>query len=897
MELPSCPSCKQSVLDDEAELCPFCGAPLKKGAAAAASPARRPAAPAATSRTTAPAAPGRPETPKAASPKPSASPSRPAPSKAADPAKSAVSPAAKASSGKEKSAAEQSARSAAEAALEESLKVDSSAGLDVPQASRQRSQTKSYKVRCPMCDTVGYVPRSSAGKEIRCANRECMVPVFVAPRPEKKQEDEKPAKKPLTPAKLMTVIACLGMIGVAGYFFYINQPAPPPPRKDAEIRTQPEQMTQTPTKEQQPKVVAPPPEKPLLVSAERQDALALMARASQEKSHNRSRPLCERITAHTAADCGDLAMANDFLGRLQHAENGLTFYRVLPLTAIAWRQLKAGDKATAKKTLGDAVSATAELPTVGTFSMKSAAWLAAALATAGQEKEARRLANKFPCKDSAGRLAAAEARATAWNGYNVDASDQERPLIDAPSEQLPLVVELMVASGFPTEALHFAQSAPDPSLQTECELAWVEAVARAKSAGSSKPPATADASPDAVLAKLKPTAQARCHARLGQLDLKNDRAAAEAELKAALTALGSAKPGAEFVLPPVKEIYDWQPADPEPARQNALAFAEIARLQAGLGQMAESHHNLALALDCLRASAPSPAAVDARQKRDKRDWSGRRAELKTALKLRDNQVETAANQYAHNLRDQLGVAADARFAHEVNILDTALTWADPSEIWNLIGNRVTAGDPDRREPFLLTALPWQLTVRLKSKGVKPEEGAYLAIGKVVGDTTPNPVGRLDLIIAQTNDAEPGDLVNNLKAIEDVERSDRERAGMIIADRLVAAGQFPKAFQFARLLDDPVMKEETMEWSAALASRLGQARPVKQLLRASNSSFSPTELVSSWRGFLIGLLAREAVEPAASAPATAAQPPAAQQPGASAKAPASEPAKRAEAAKG
>ena len=42
MELPSCPSCHQSVLDDEAELCPFCGAPLKKGAAAAskASPAR-----------------------------------------------------------------------------------------------------------------------------------------------------------------------------------------------------------------------------------------------------------------------------------------------------------------------------------------------------------------------------------------------------------------------------------------------------------------------------------------------------------------------------------------------------------------------------------------------------------------------------------------------------------------------------------------------------------------------------------------------------------------------------------------------------------------------------------------------------------------------------------------
>src|SRR5580658_7067153 len=34
MDLPSCPSCRQSVLDDDAEVCPFCGAPMKGGAPA-----------------------------------------------------------------------------------------------------------------------------------------------------------------------------------------------------------------------------------------------------------------------------------------------------------------------------------------------------------------------------------------------------------------------------------------------------------------------------------------------------------------------------------------------------------------------------------------------------------------------------------------------------------------------------------------------------------------------------------------------------------------------------------------------------------------------------------------------------------------------------------------------
>jgi hypothetical protein len=67
----------------------------------------------------------------------------------------------------------------------------------------------------------------------------------------------------------------------------------------------------------------------------------------------------------------------------------------------------------------------------------------------------------------------------------------------------------------------------------------------------------------------------------------------------------------------------------------------------------------------------------------------------------------------------------------------------------------------------------------------------------------------------------------------------------------------------------------MEWSTALACRQGQARPVKQVLGAANSSFSPTELVSSWRGFLIGLLAREAAEP----PLTSAAPPPAKGPAA------------------
>ncbi len=886
MELPSCPSCHQSVLDDEAELCPFCGAPLNKGAAAAskASPAR----PATASRPAPPA-------PSAAPPSRTTSPNKPAASQRPGSPSSG-----KSSAPQDKKSPEKAARSAADEALEESFKVDSSAGLDVPQASRQRSQTRPYKVRCPMCETIGYVPRSSVGKEVRCANRECMVPVFIVPKPEKEKDEEEAPPKKLTAKNLLTGLSAVILIAGAVGFFIKNQPEAIHQNQNPEPAPGINPRVADATKDKANDANAAPPvvEKPLTVSEERDPVLAMMSSAAQDQGHNRSRPLCDRIVAHTAADCGNLELASKFLGPLNNAENGLTFYRVPPLTAIAWWHLKSGDKAAAEKSLEESSKAAADLPGEGVFSIDASAWLAAALTAAGRDKEAPALVARFPSSFAAGRLAAAEARAVAWNSYDIDRADQERPLFDVQSLQLPAVVEISVAKGFPAEALRLAQSIPDESLRAECEISWLEAVERAK-LSSVKPVDDQNAAAlDAVLSKLKPAAQARSHARFGLLRLRaNDRAGAESELKAAVTALGSAQAGAEFELPSLKEIYEWQPSDPGPAHQNAFAYAEIARLRAGLGQVADANRSLSIALDCLRASAPSPSAVDAKERINKTDRAGLRAELRTTLKLRDAQVDAAAAQYGHNLRDVLGPAAEARFALELEILDTALAWADPAELWKLISNRVTAGDVDRMEPFARTALPWQLILRLNSKADNRDEKTLTAIRKAVAGTPPKALAVLDDGISKASEATPSELAQGLKSIEGLERSDQERGGLIIVDRLVSSGQFDKAFKFAREILDPNLKEETMEWCVAYACRLGQGRAVKEHLHAANSSLSSTQKVAAWRGFLIGLLARERAEPAtatasptAAAPAKA-TPPAAPQP------PAGADSKQAEAPKG
>jgi hypothetical protein len=209
-----------------------------------------------------------------------------------------------------------------------------------------------------------------------------MVPVFIAPKPEKKKDEEEAAPKKLTAKNLLVGLGAVILLAVAVGFFIKNQPEAiqqnknpePPPVINSGIADANRDKANDAN-------AAPPPvvEKPLTVSEERDPALALMSSAAQDQGHNRSRPLCDRIVAHTAADCGNLEIASKFLEPLKNAENGLSFYRVGPLTAIAWWHLKSGDKAAAEKNLDESSKTAADLPVEGIFSIDAAAWLAAAL--------------------------------------------------------------------------------------------------------------------------------------------------------------------------------------------------------------------------------------------------------------------------------------------------------------------------------------------------------------------------------------------------------------------------------------------------------------------------------------------------------------------------------------
>jgi hypothetical protein len=769
------------------------------------------------------------------------------------------------------------------------LAVKATSAHDAIPAGRQRTKSRPHKVICPMCETVGYIPQSAAGKDVRCANPKCLVPVFVAPRIQRKVVEAAPQPKSSLPTVLIGSLVLLGLLGGGGAWYIVTHPSPEntgmkfarpvptangtAPTVTANVRaTQPKEGPQAgeqPAGEQA-NVTPVVAEKPLLLADEREPVLAIMAHAAQESERNLRPPYCQRLTAQTAADCGDLVMAKTFLERLAKGKRELAFYRVGPLTSIAWQQLKTGDKAATAKTLDDALVAAADLPAFGRASIDSAAWLAAALVAGGRDREAQTLTARFPASGSTGRLFAAMSTASAWNGWDTVAAQRQRSLLDVASLQCPVVVEIAVSRGFPAEALRFAESLADPALRSECQIAWCEAVTRAGQLGK----LANSVSIDPILQKLKPAPRARLHARVGIVRLSgNDHAGAEKSLELALASLGTVDVKPEFTIPSLKGLYALRIPDATPARLNALALAEIARLEGALDKRDAARNHIDLAIGVLRASAPSPVAARLKlEDLDKHAAPAGRNAVRALLKLKnDEQARMAVDTCRKNCKDLIA-AAETRFALQTEILETALAWEDAAHLWKEIGTRATAEAGDQREPYFDTLLPWQLAINLQRTGDKP---AAEKISEAAGASRPPAAAVLDLLAeraAETKDINA--LARQMQSLAHAERADHERAALAGSSYLLHSGNVGGAFQFVRMFDDSLLKEESLQWTAALACRLNFTRLTKETLRAA--SFIPTESVSAWRGFLLGLLARE-TSPEAAPPGDATGKPQASQP--------------------
>ena len=835
---PTCPACKQSVLDDDPQTCPFCGANMKTGKGGTAPAAKSAPKPIAKDRPSAPSSP------------------TPAPVAKAAPSKSA--PAA--SQGTDD---------------DDPFGVDAAANSRAILLSSRPAKGKTARLICPMCETPGFAAPDVAGKEVKCCNENCALPVFTAPKSgapvpgtdprssATKTAASAPAKKKTSPAVLMTVIGMALLSCGSVWYFVFNEPAGiKPPPADPQSGNQLPITTTTGTTpdsgtEKKPDVKAKPRGEEL-----RATILPVLVDLSRVTDKNRSKHFCRRLTAEAYIEAGDLKAARENIDQLLNLSPKLPFHQSAPLTQIAWYELAAGNADGAKAALDAASKAASELPAVSRFTFDATTDLAAALFASGRAKEAQTLMKKenmLP-SGSSGTFAALSRRARLLHSFDMDVAAESLPVLPWKSPNWVVATITLVLHGQADKALEWIKLSPDAETKAECWGAWADAVVAV-------PKSDAARKDDPITTALKdesPATQARVWARVaaGRSILKQKDAANRAITNAAAAMKSVALP-TDFVMPEMKEILKLDLGDVVTPKVNAIAAAEVARAQTLVGQTQPAGESLAAALQHLRGHAPSVLVAARLYDATSRDVTAVKAQLKKELQLKtDDKVTQSLTNYRAKCRVMFD-AANTRFSLQTELLKAAVDWPLLDAVWNeATAHTGENSPPEAREDFLKTNLSVRLSQRLRAAG-ENDQARQCENAVTTGELT----DARDTLQRETADAaNKGDMNGVAQKLSDyvAPKAEGEKAstedtdwpplwGLRLACRLAKAGKTEQAFDLVSGFKDMLWREEGYEMLAAIIAKDPvAAEPIWKKYRPS--LLAPTEKIAIFRGLCAGLSA-------------------------------------------
>lgn len=378
--LPTCPSCGQSVLEDNVVDCPFCGAAMDGSRGAKNTP--RPKAGPAVNRPGARKVPEKPATASTGSGSTAAAP----------PAQSVPKPtAAPARAGKPVVDEDDpfgigSARAAASAI----------------QAVLKPEKGKMHRVICPMCEQQGFVSKTAVGKLVRCANEKCMVPLFTAPDPNapverkptrlsdeaeaaRRAAESSPKKK--NPVVIYAVVGgvllvvtmiVLPMLTKPDVNPDLNKPVPVKEFEDEDALAAEQQKKNAAAK------AAADAVNPVLIVGDQVKRMIGMAR----QANLRDKSWARRMTGDLFVRLEDMQAAGTEFNQLVSLDRSRGFYRIEPHLGRYWRAIASGDSAGAKKALEDALVDVPSIPRTGRQGTDACLALAAALFQDGRADQA-----------------------------------------------------------------------------------------------------------------------------------------------------------------------------------------------------------------------------------------------------------------------------------------------------------------------------------------------------------------------------------------------------------------------------------------------------------------------------------------------------------------------------
>ena len=781
MDLPTCKSCGQSVLDDSAVDCPFCGAPMKGGT------------------------PG----------KPKPQPAKPAAGKPA------------AGSGPKGIPGKQAAAPAGE---DDPFAVDSSSKDKAVLVSPKSAGGKTLAVKCPMCEAEGFVSPKFAGQLVKCANPKCLVPLFTAPvLQEEAPPPEPPKKKSLSPnAILFSVVGVVVLGAVGAFFLFFSGPSKngavelsaEQKAQIAEAKTQRE--AQEKARQEAAKKAAEQANTPVN-TAEQAAAAAAAAFDKQVAEWPEQMLTAVRTSAANRIASGRrwaglaLASRGNLPGALEQVEqiakiSGAASYEaILPLVAIYWKQVAAGDAA-AVATLDRAAGLSSGLPKLGRIPADCRISLATALAHADRHDVAIKVLADGEPGTAVDHLAAAMQIARgdgsfalqrpAWPARTTVRDD--RPHRWSAPRTAGVVLGL-TSRGHWDAAVKFASAQTAPDLRHAAARTVAIALGLAADLANEK---------RAEIAAKLLAAGEKSQALKVELLAAQARwdAAGREQLLAQVDRLAeSVQVGPQLLITGAKSLLETKlPDQRSETLALALALADAASLHTGDDKAKQRGAALfAQALALARSVAPSPTvALDRKEDIDRTASTELRARLKEELELRTNDAaERKVVEYRAQV-ERLYKAARERFDATCEILLTASAAGRGDVVRAELERAIAADDRNQSEPYDRSTLPFLLDSATLA-GLEPLIEQPL-------ERRLNPVGCSTAILER--DAETVAAAELLAAINSPanKSDDYDELGFRRVESLVRAGKHTEAVEFIAAINDLAFQEEAIWLAGAVA---------------------------------------------------------------------------------
>lgn len=747
--------------------------------------------------------------------------------------------------------------------------------------SVKKTRTHVVELKCPMCDTVGFVPENSGGKDVKCSNPKCTVPVFMAPKnygapvpiaapsktKTKQSEPTGPSKKPLILA-IVGGVAFVAAVGLAVLFWPDNSGPEPAPVNFAELAKKAKEERLAKGLPDPTTIAAAPQKDEAAVAAAQQKAAAPPIDVVSILKHMEDYSLedilankryCRQRTAVGYAVVGDIAGMRTQFVKLDEFEATLQHFKIPALMTLGWQQMAAGDESAAAKTADEAVKATANVGKGSRDTQGPIVDLAALLVATDRLEDARKLLANHLSPDASTRLIVALGLARHRGDFDVD---QELPgSIGTPQRAwAPVGVTLVLASEGQWEAAQrWAESVTDLEARTEALVAWADARTRDALARQQ----TVDPGVEAAGDKLPPGGKVQFLSRLALTQAAAGKTADATRLAtAAQEALKAIPVPAMARVAGFKDSLDWKAPDTVALRQAVLGAAALGQAQAKLNKKEDGWNSIIEALKFARGMAPSPAAVaNIKEAAESMGLEPLRDKIRALLMLRSRDEAVRKTRDLSNKLDAMADVAAERFHLQEVVLLNAVDAGLASQVWIEALSLSQRSDANELESYLSGPLSRQLVARFTKDGLTTEAAdvsAKLEELEVPSDEL------FDLRQQVSKAVTDKDLSSVIKSLSQ-RRLSGESEEVVMQGFMQAAKQPEQATAMLKQVQEmdirtsnQFFKYEALRMLAAFAARNGDFVGVQSTVQNQKASY--LERISIYLGLLEGYTAWKKAQP-------------------------------------